>query len=166
VVLPQHYRVCSKTGYPADSIVSGASVDTIRPMPADAELRDFAIRYTAAWCSQDPARVAAFYSIGGSLTVNDGTPAVGRDAIAEIAQSFMTAFPDLQVIMDEVVALADGAEYHWTLIGTNTGPGGTGNKVRISGLELWQMSADGRVAASQGHFDAVEYRRQLEHGVD
>ena len=51
---------------------------------------DFAERYTAAWCSQDAASVAAFYSVDGSLSVNDGTPAVGRSAITEVAQSFMT----------------------------------------------------------------------------
>ena len=47
-------------------------------MPIDAaNLRDFAVRYTAAWCSQDPASVAAFFSPAASLTVNRA-PAVGR----------------------------------------------------------------------------------------
>jgi len=34
-----------------------------------AKLHDFAARYTAAWCSQDPTSVAAFYSVEGSLKV-------------------------------------------------------------------------------------------------
>jgi SnoaL-like polyketide cyclase len=130
-----------------------------------AKLRDFAVRYTAAWCSQDAASVAAFYSPGGSLTVNRGAPAVGRSEITELAQSFMTAFPDLQLLMDELLVRVDCAEYHWTLIGTNTGPGGTGQRVRINGFELWQIGTDGLIAASQGQFDAADYRRQLEHGV-
>jgi predicted ester cyclase len=129
------------------------------------KLRDFAARYTAAWCSQDPTRVASFYSPGGSLTVNNDPPAVGRSAITEVAQSFMTAFPDMRLIMDEVLVRGDRAEYHWTLIGTNTGPGGTGHRVRISGFELWQIGADGLIASSQGHFDSNEYHRQLERGV-
>jgi hypothetical protein len=41
-------------------------------------LREFARRYTAAWCSQDPARVAENYAPDGSLTINDGPPSVGR----------------------------------------------------------------------------------------
>ena len=41
----------------------------------------------------------------------------------------MTTFPDMQVVMDDVRVRADCAEYHWTLIGTNTGPGGTGHRV-------------------------------------
>src|SRR5271167_1375385 len=96
-----------------------------------AQLRDFAARYTAAWCSQDPARVAAFYSAEGSLSVNNDAPAVGRDAIAAIVQSFMTAFPDMRLEMDELLPQGDRAEYRWTLSGTNSGPGGTGKRVRI-----------------------------------
>ncbi|HWZ31741.1 MAG TPA: nuclear transport factor 2 family protein [Bryobacteraceae bacterium] len=130
-----------------------------------ARLRDFAVRYTAAWCSQDPASVAAFFSPGASLTVNNGTPAVGRSEITALAQSFMTTFPDLQVVMDDVRVLADRPEYHWTLIGTNTGPGGTGHRVRISGFERWRMGTDGLIAVSEGQFDAADYRSQLEHGV-
>ena len=129
------------------------------------KLRDFAVLYTAAWCSQDPASVAAFFSPDASLTVNRGTPAIGRSQITELAQSFMTTFPDLQVLMDDVRVRADCAEYHWTLIGTSTGPGGTGHRVRISGFERWQIGADGLIAVSDGQFDEADYRRQLEHGV-
>jgi SnoaL-like polyketide cyclase len=137
----------------------------IIPVSADLlKLRDFASRYTAAWCSQNPASVAAFYSENGSLRVNDDPPAVGREAITQVAQSFMSAFPDLCVVMDDV-RLRDGPEYHWILFGTNSGAGGTGRRVRISGFEKWRIGADGLILSSQGHFDAAEYRRQLEHGV-
>ena len=129
------------------------------------QLLDFARRYTEAWCSREPARVAEHYAPGGSLTINGGTPSVGRAAITEAARSFMTAFPDLQVLMDDVVVRNEDVEYHWTLVGTNTGPGGTGKRVRISGFEQWTIGGDGLVAASQGHYDRAEYDRQVEHGV-
>jgi predicted ester cyclase len=135
-------------------------------IPEPAKLREFAARYTAAWCSQDPASVAAFYSLDGSLSVNDGTPAVGQNAIAEVARGFMSAFPDLLLLMDDVVVQGDRAEYHWTFIGTNTGPGGTGHRVRFSGFEEWKIGDDGLVAESQGHFDSADYQRQLERGVE
>ena len=131
-----------------------------------ARVRDLAMRYTAAWCSQNPRSVAACYSPEGSLGVNQNDPAVGRDAIAEVARGFMTDFPDLTVRMDELFVLGDGAVYRWTLTGTNRGPGGTGHRVRISGFEEWKMSTDGLIAESQGHFDAVAYQHQLEHGAD
>jgi hypothetical protein len=76
----------------------------------------------------------------------------------------MSAFPDLCVVMDDVRVL-DEPEYHWTLLGTNSGPGGTGHSARISGFEKWRIGADGLIASSQGHFDAAEYRRQLDRSV-
>jgi hypothetical protein len=39
---------------------------------------DFARRYAAEWCSQNPESVAAFFAENGSLMVNDGAAAVGR----------------------------------------------------------------------------------------
>jgi predicted ester cyclase len=131
-----------------------------------AQLRDFAKRYTAAWCSKDPASVAAFYSPNGSLSVNDQAPAVGRSAIGEVAQGFMTAFPDIEVMMDDVLVEDDRAVYHWTLAGTNAGPGGTGKRVRISGFEVWKIGVDGLIVESQGHFDNTAYQRQLKYGFD
>jgi ketosteroid isomerase-like protein len=132
---------------------------------SEEQLREFAKQYTDAWCSQDPANVAAHYSPAGSLKVNDGVPAVGRAAITEVAEGFMKAFPDMQVIMDELLVRDGGAVYEWTLVGTNTGPGGTGNRVRISGFEEWRIGTDGLIAESRGHFDSEDYQRQLAEGV-
>src|SRR2546430_9082997 len=126
-----------------------------------AELTKFAKRYAEAWCSQDPESVAAFFAENGSLSVNDGPPAVGRAAIAKEAQAFMTTFPDMVVTMDKVLHDEEGTKFHWTLTGTNTAPGGTGKRVRISGYELWQIGGHGLIAQSEGHFDAAEYERQL-----
>lgn len=126
------------------------------------ELSDFAARYTAAWCSQDAARVASFYADNGRLQINDGQPAVGRTAIAAAAQAFMSAFPDMVVGMDALAVTATGPVYRWTLTGTNTGPGGTGNAVRISGREEWTIGDGGLIAESRGRFDEADYRRQLE----
>jgi predicted ester cyclase len=130
--------------------------------PAPATIHDFARRYTAAWCSQDAASVAAFFSPSGSLRVNDAAPAVGHKAITDVAQGFMTAFPDMQVLMDDLIVHGDGVVYRWTLVGTHTGPGGTGRPVRISGFEKWRIDADGFIAESLGHFDSEDYQRQLE----
>jgi len=77
----------------------------------------------------------------------------------------MNAFPDMKVIMDELVVEGDRAVYHWTLIGTNTGPGGSGKRVHISGFEEWRIGGDGLIAESRGHFDSAEYQRQLEGSV-
>ena len=131
-----------------------------------AKITTFAKRYAEAWCSQNPESVAAFFAERGSISINNGSPAVGRAAIAREAQAFMTAFPDMVVTKDKVMHDEEGTKFHWTLTGTNTGPGGTGKRVRISGYELWQLDDDGLIENSKGHFDSAEYERQLKHGVD
>jgi predicted ester cyclase len=118
------------------------------------------------WCSQNPEKVAAFFAENGSLNVNDAAPVIGRAAIAEIARCFMRDFPDLILSMDNVARDSDGTKFHWTLTGTNTGPAGTGNRVRISGYELWKIDNNGLIAESKGHFDAADYERQFKQGVN
>ena len=70
------------------------------------------------------------------------------------------------VTMDSLVTTPKGTEFHWTLTGTNTGPNGTGNKVKVSGFELWQLDDKGLIKESKGTYDADEYNRQLKYGVD
>lgn len=123
------------------------------------QLRLFAERYTAAWCSGNPQAVAAFFAADGSLSVNNGPAATGPAAIAAVAQSFMTAFPDLRVFLDDLRPEGDRFAYHWTLTGTYAE---NGNPVRISGFELWRIGPDGLIADSAGPFDAAEYQRQLQ----
>src|SRR5207248_11198223 len=118
------------------------------------------------WCSRNPESVAVFFAENGSLTVNDGPPAVGRAAVAEVARGFMRDFPDMIVTFDKLEPQLNGTAFHWTLIGMNTGPGGTGNRIQISGYELWKFNSAGLIAGSKGHFDSTEYERQLKHGVD
>jgi len=132
---------------------------------APSQLRAFAERYTAAWCSQDPASIAAYFAPNGSLSVN-GVPAAGRDAIAEVAHGFMTAFPDMLLTALDITTANGHVFYRWMLDGTNTGPGGTGKRVRIIGFEKWTFGADSLIAESQGHFDQAEYQRQLKYGFD
>ncbi len=130
------------------------------------ELHDFARRYAGAWCSHEPARVAEFYSENGSLCVNDGEPAAGREAITEVAQGFMSALPDMMLHMDGLELEGELPIFRWTLVGTNSGPGGTGNQVHISGFEQWRIGADGLIDESLGNFDAAEYDRQIAQGVE
>jgi len=121
------------------------------------ELTEFARRYARAWCSGDPEKVGAFYAEGALISVNDGPPT----AIVDVARGFLRDFPDMAVTLDKLEARGDWTAFHWTFTGTNTGPGGTGKGVRISGYELWKIDYDGLIAESEGHFDAADYERQL-----
>lgn len=131
------------------------------PQLSAPDLTDVARRYAEAWSGQNPEALAAFYAADGSLIVNGGTPSVGREAIAATAGGFMEAFPDMVVAMDSVTGGDGHATFYWTWTGTNTGPGGTGRSVRLSGYEEWTLDAEGRIVESQGHYDQSEYERQV-----
>ena len=127
-----------------------------------ATMLKFGKSYTEAWSSQQPGRVAEHFAVDGSLRINDGEASVGRQALTELARSFMTDLPDMVLTMDELRAAGDGFEYHWTLRGSYSGPGGTGNPVDISGYEEWTMSDDSLILESRGHMDLEDYQRQLD----
>ena len=84
-------------------------------------LKEFAKRYAKAWCSQNPDSVAAFFAERGSISINNGPPAVGRAAIAKEAEAFMTMFPDMIVTFDKLEPRGDRTAFYWTLTGTNSG---------------------------------------------
>lgn len=127
--------------------------------------KDFGKNYAAAWSGQDAQAHAKFFSPNGLQTVNNGTPAVGHDAIAKVAQGYMDAFPDMLVVCDSLPTTSKGVEFHWTLTGTNSGPGGTGKKVHISGVEILKFDNNGLITESNGSFDEHEYNRQLKYGI-
>ena len=129
-------------------------------------LNNFATRYATAWSSQDPASLASFYSENGSLAINGGAPSMGRAAIEAAAGDFMTAFPDMVVKLTRLEREGDKLVFHWHWTGTNTGPGGTGNAVDLTGYEVWTMDPDGLIAASLGHYDADAYQRQVNAVAD
>ena len=128
-------------------------------------LRELAEGFAAAWSSQNAASVAAYYSPRGSRSANGAAPYVGRNAIEVATQQFMAAFPDLQLTLDDVMVVGDYTEVHWTMTGANSGPGGTGQRVSIKGIEEWRMGKDGLIAESKGHFSVANFRRQMANGA-
>ena len=124
------------------------------------QIERLARTYTDAWCSRDPARVAGHYVPGGTIAINGGDAA----GIAEVAEAFIVAFPDIEVFMDDLVIREDGiVEYRWIFTGTSAE---TGKSVRVPGFEEWRIAPDGLIAESRGHYDQAEYDRQLQQGID
>ncbi len=130
----------------------------------EADLRAFAQDYAAAWSGQDPVAYSQFYADEGTLRINDGEPSVGRAAVEATARSFMTNFPDMLVELVDLRLDGDDVQFHWRWTGTNTGPGGTGAAVDLTGYEVWTLNEDGLILYSQGYMDDAEYQRQLNAG--
>ncbi len=130
------------------------------------DLNIFAQGYAQAWGSKRPEFVAMFFEEDGSLQVNVGDPAQGREAISNVAQEFMTKFPDMTVRFDSLAHKTNGIEFHWTLTGTDADPKGKGHKVSVSGYEIWTMSEGNLIKDSKGNFPSEEYNRQLKFGIN
>lgn len=124
-------------------------------------LWDLAVRCATAWSSRGPEGMAPCYEETGQQSINDGPPAIGREALAAVAKSYMDAFPDLKIALDQLLVAGNSAFFVWTLTGTNTGLGGTGKAVRVSGIDVWDMGESGLIAQSHGYYDADSYQRQL-----
>lgn len=130
-------------------------------VPSRASTEALAERYSRAWSSQDPQGVAACFESDGAQSINGGTPAVGREALARVASSYMSAFPDLEIRLESILASGDRAAFNWTLLGTLSEPHGSGKRVSIRGMEVWDLGTDGLIAKSRGYYDTQAYERQL-----
>lgn len=121
---------------------------------------DFASRYTEAWNSHEPARVAEFFTPDVRFTINGGEPYVGREGVARMVQEYLAEVPDLVTVMEGLDSEGGRVVYHWSVIGTHAG---TGNPVDISGTEVWRFDDGGLIAESVEAFDQAEYQRQVQH---
>jgi hypothetical protein len=93
-------RSCSTTGFDVREGTRVVDVSTLlaESLQEDEDERgigpllDLARQYTEAWCSGIPRAWPRTTHPRASLTINGGTPFVGREQIADAARSFMTAF--------------------------------------------------------------------------
>jgi len=129
-------------------------------MPFDqAALDDLATRYTAAWNSKIPENVAAFHAPTSRIVINRGGPSEGHDGLTAMAAGFHADVPDLVLQSDGIRGAGDHVVFLWTFTGHDAG---TGNPLRISGWEEWNLNDDMKVTSALGWFDAEDYQRQVE----
>lgn len=127
----------------------------------DEQVLAFGTEYAEAWSSSDPARVVSMFAPDGSIAINGGPPAAGVDGIANVAQSYMSAFPDLQVTCERMERVGNQWKWFWRMRGAFSGAGGTGKRIDIRGWEVLTLTLDGRINHAEGHFNQAEYDRQL-----
>jgi uncharacterized protein (TIGR02246 family) len=113
--------------------------------------------YTAAWNSGSPEAVATFFAPQGQITINRGSPWVGRKGIADMAAGFFADVPDLKLACDDVRCAGTHVAYLWTFTGTHSS---TRNPLRVVGWEEWDLDDELKVVASRGWYDAEDYARQ------
>lgn len=104
--------------------------------------------------------------------VADGQPIPdARRRIKLFITAYRTAFPDLRMEVDELVASEEAVTVCWTAQGTHTGPlsqpevgafgvPATGRSARWSGMSLYHLE-NGRITTSRSYANGYALLRQL-----
>jgi steroid delta-isomerase-like uncharacterized protein len=91
--------------------------------------------------------------------------AVGPETYKRQVARFISAFPDLQFTVEELVGENDKVVAAWTLTGTHKGEflglAPTGKKVSISGITIHQI-ADSKILDSHAIWDALTLLPQID----
>ncbi len=120
--------------------------------------RRIAEDHCAAWTSGDAELVANRYATTTSFGMNHGDPMTTRAEIADMASGFMADFPGLTLTCDTVLVADRHMVYAWTFEGRHKE---TGNAIRFSGWEEWDLDDDLEVVKSLGWYDVADYERQV-----
>lgn len=139
-----------------DTALLKSDYPAVEPVDLDPNrIRQMAENYKNAWCTGDPKQVASFYAEDGFIIINGGLPWAGRAGLAAMSGGFIDAYPDAILTTDDLHIEADRAVWSWTFSGTNTGPGGNGNKAVFSGYEVWRINDSYQIAESYGYYDSA-----------
>jgi steroid delta-isomerase-like uncharacterized protein len=90
---------------------------------------------------------------------------VGPEAFKEVHRSFRGAFPDLHVVIEEILAEGDHVALRWkvtmTHLGDHLGPPATGNKVTLSGSGFMIIGKD-QILEGRNYINMQHLFKQLE----
>jgi steroid delta-isomerase-like uncharacterized protein len=91
-------------------------------------------------------------------------PVVGPDGLKESARGYRSAFPDLRVTVEQVIAQGDHVALRWTCRGTHKGDlfgiAPTGKEATVTGITIDRWSK-GKLAESWTNWDTLGLLQQL-----
>ena len=90
---------------------------------------------------------------------------IGPDGFKAIFTDMRTAFPDLHIEVETLVADDDQVAFAYTLTGTHNGPfqghGATGKTIKVRGVQISKF-ADGKLVERWGSSDELGIMTQLD----
>jgi steroid delta-isomerase-like uncharacterized protein len=91
-------------------------------------------------------------------------PIRGLDGLKNHFKFYRTAYPDIDMILQETIVKGDKIVWHWMWTGTNKGPMGeappTGKEVRLSGVSIGRI-VDGKIAEIGDFYNQAILLQQL-----
>jgi steroid delta-isomerase-like uncharacterized protein len=92
-----------------------------------------------------------------------GLPA-GPEGFKQLVTMYRTAFPDVQINIEDIVAEGDRVALRWTAKGTHLGElmgiPATGKPVTVTGIDIDRI-AGGKIAEHWGAFDQLGMMQQI-----
>jgi steroid delta-isomerase-like uncharacterized protein len=125
-------------------------------------VRDYFARITA----RDPDGMMKFWQPGKGARIHGIADLVAPDSYRAWFANLFAAFPDLNLVVEEVVADESRAAVRWRATGTFNGTAQfegfepTGAKVDIQGLDLLTIE-DGKLTDNQAYTNGMELARQI-----
>src|SRR5215204_7111265 len=88
----------------------------------------------------------------------------GREHLKEFARMYRSAFPDVHVEIEDMIAEGDRVATRWVASGTHEGDlmgiSPTGNRVTVVGTTIDRL-VDGQIEETWDYYDALGMMRQL-----
>ena len=123
--------------------------------------------FESVWNQRDDSAIARLASpqvLAQGLS-EDGQPARGFDQFKRFREGILSAFPDLRVVVEDVLVDGDKSATRLTFSGTHAGDGigvpPTGRRFVASAIVIlrWQ---NGKIVEAWNEFDAAGMMRQLQ----
>jgi steroid delta-isomerase-like uncharacterized protein len=94
----------------------------------------------------------------------EGQPLRGPEHFRRFYDQFRSAFPDVRILVQEVLAEGDWTAVRFAAQATHTGPGigvaPTGRPINVTGMSMMRW-ANGQIAEAYNEFDAAALLRQI-----
>ncbi len=124
--------------------------------------------YDESWNQQDEDAVDEIFAedfVGYSS--GSPEPIKGREGVKQSLEGYLSAFPNLQMTIEETVADDDKVAVRWFAEGTHNGDflgmPPTGKDVEVGGIDIFTV-VDGQIKEAHGLYDHAGMMQQLGAG--
>jgi steroid delta-isomerase-like uncharacterized protein len=116
------------------------------------------------WVERNPEAIARFVAPDYKRHMAPGAPALDLESQIERIKGFGAAFPDITVVVDDIIADDHGASFRATLNGTQLGDfagiPATGRAIEVHLVDFMEIK-DGKIVAQWGGPDMRDMLQQL-----
>ena len=133
-----------------------------KPDPSQ-ELKPIVDKYHEVWNGGNPDELDTIINSDFVYHSNQAPEVKGTEGIKKVISSLRTAYPDLKLVIEDVLYSEDKEASRWVLTGTNTGPGEispTGKSIRVWGESIIHF-VDGKITEEWVAFDNQSLMEQL-----